>query len=67
LIDRRICDHIINSSGPTSGDALCIPTRCSIEIQLYDAFSTRLFRGNVAGVVYADERLDEKAMQEIAA
>jgi hypothetical protein len=43
------------------------PDERSIEIQLYDAFSTRLFGGNVAGVVNADERLDDDAMQEIAA
>src|SRR5215475_6634153 len=41
LIDRRISDPIINSSGPSSGDALCIPTSCSIEIQLYNAISSR--------------------------
>jgi PhzF family phenazine biosynthesis protein len=43
------------------------PDKRSIQIQLYDVFSTRLFGGNVAGVVYADERLDDDAMQQIAA
>jgi len=41
------------------------PDERSIEIQLYDAFSTRLFGGNVVGVVYADERLDDDAMQRL--
>jgi hypothetical protein len=36
-------------------------------IEIHDAFSTRFFGGNVAGVVHADERLDDDAMQEIAA
>jgi trans-2,3-dihydro-3-hydroxyanthranilate isomerase len=38
-----------------------------VEIQLYDAFSTQLFGGNVAGVVHADKTLDDDTMQRVAA
>jgi two-component sensor histidine kinase len=37
------------------------PDERLIQIQLYDVFSTRLFGGNVAGVVYADEWLGDDA------
>src|SRR5690242_9143612 len=43
------------------------PAERSIEIQLWDAFSARIFGGNVAGVVLADHALDDDLMQRIAA
>jgi PhzF family phenazine biosynthesis protein len=43
------------------------PVERSIEFQLWDAFSTRIFGGNVAGVVFADEALDDDLMRRIAA